>query len=93
MGRFMSGLGMTVGVAVIAVVAYAQKRSAETGKDIMTVLSNLPDELKRSQAEWQKKLEVAVDAGKKAAAEKEAEIERELEHETEPQKPPVDYIV
>ena len=94
MGRFFSGLGKAAGLAAIAVAVYTQKLSSETGRDFMTVLLKLPEELKQSQAEWQKRLEHAVDAGKKAAAEKEAEIERELEDgQQPPQAPPVDYLV
>jgi hypothetical protein len=59
-----------------------------------TVLSNLPEELKQSQAEWQQRLREAVEVGKQAAAAREAEIDRELGKDEEPTATPVaDYIV
>ena len=77
----------------IAIIAYAQHRSNETGKDILSVLNNLPEELKQSQAEWQERLMRAMEAGKQAAAEKEAEIEQELNaQDTQPQEVP-DFVV
>ncbi len=78
MGRLLSGMGWMTVLSGAAVLAYAQYRSNQTGKDIVTILQNLPDELKKSQAEWQQRLLTAMEAGKQAAAEKEAEIEQEL---------------
>ena len=62
----------------MAVLAFAQHRSNETGRDIISILQNLPQELKEARAEWQQKAMVAMEEGKKAAAEREAEIYREL---------------
>ena len=92
MSKLLSSTGFTLLVAAAAVVIYAQKRAAETGRDTMSVLANLPEELKQSQAVWQEKLEKAVEVGKEAAARKEEEIDRQLE-EKPPAAPGVDYIV
>ena len=92
LSKFLSSAGFTIVVAAAAVVVYAQKRAAETGRDTMTVLANLPAELKESQTVWQEKLETALEAGKEAAARKEVEIDRQLE-EKPAAAPGVDYIV
>ena len=98
MGHFMSGLGKVAGLAAVAVMVYAQRRSARTGKDVVTILSNLPAELKESQAEWQERLMEAVEVGRQAAAEREAELERDLSGDRPqapqaPATPVTDYIV
>ncbi len=78
MGRILSGMGWMTVLGGAAVMAFAQYRSNRTGRDLVTVLQNLPEELKEAQAEWQECLLAAMDAGRKAAAEKEEQIEREL---------------
>ncbi len=91
---FFSKVGLLSAAAAAAAVFYAQKRSQETGRDIVEVLGNLPAELKGSGAGWQEKLRLAVDAGKQAAAAKEAEIERQLgepEEQSEPAQP-ADFV-
>lgn len=75
---FASRLGVVVGLAGAAVMLYAQRRSQRTGRDLGTVLSNLPQELKETKAELEQKVRVALERGRRAAAEKEAEIDREL---------------
>jgi len=89
----IKGLGWITAGAAVATIAFAQYRSSETGRDIVTVLQNLPQELKEAQAEWQQKAMDAMEEGKRAAAEREAEIDRELDvHETHEQEVP-DFIV
>ncbi len=92
MSSLVSKAGFTIVIGAAAMIIYAQKRSAETGKDTMTVLSNLPDELKKSQAELKIKVEKAVEAGKRAADRKEKEIDQQLE-EKPPEPPNIDYVV
>ena len=84
---------MVAGLAAVAVLVYAQRRSAQTGRDVVTVLSNLPEELKESQVEWQGRLRKAVEIGKEAAAAREAEIDRELGEPQTQATPVTDYIV
>ncbi len=83
MSGFLAKTGLLAAAAAAAAIFYAQKRSQETGKDIVEVLGNLPAELKESGAGWQQKLMVAVDAGKQAAAAKEAEIDHQLGRQEE----------
>lgn len=78
MGRLFSGMGWLTVLGAGAVLAFAQYRSSETGRDLVTVLKNLPEELQAAGTEWQGRLMQAVVAGKQAATEKEEEIEREL---------------
>jgi len=78
MGSMFSKLGWAGVIAGVAVTAYAQRRAGRTGRDMGQVLSNLPDELRQSRAEFEQELKEAVAAGKKAAAEREAEFDREL---------------
>lgn len=75
---FASRLGIVAGLAGAAVVIYAQRRSQKTGRDLVEVLLNLPQELKETKAELQVQLMAALDKGRQAAAQKEAEIDREL---------------
>jgi hypothetical protein len=75
---FASKLGVAIGIAGAAVLMYAQRRSERTGRDVGTVLSDLPGELRETRAELEKQLRKALEMGKKAAGEKEAEIERQL---------------
>lgn len=94
MGKLMGKavwLGLAAGAAVLV---YALRRSAKTGRDIGTVLSNLPEEFKESGEELQQHVEEALSAGRKAAAEREAEIDRQLNEEEQDYVTPVkDYIV
>jgi Sec-independent protein translocase protein TatA len=78
MMRLFGGLGWMAAAGTAAVLAFAEYRSRETGRDLATVLKNLPDELKQSQAEWQERLGKAVEEGKQAASRREAEIDQEL---------------
>ncbi len=92
MSNLVSKAGLAIVIGAAATIIYAQKRAAETGKDMMTVLSNLPDELKKTQAELKIKIDKAVNAGKQAADRKEKEIDRQLE-EKPPEPPNIDYVV
>ncbi len=93
MGKFFSSVGLLAAAATAATVIYAQKRSQQTGRDVVDVLGNLPAELKESGSEWQQKLRLAVDAGKQAAAAKEAEIEQQLGQREEQPSRAADYAV
>jgi len=90
----MSKLVVMAGLAGAAVLVYAQRRSEKTGRNVGTVLTNLPDELNETRGELEQQIREALEAGKKAAAEKEAEIDRQLAA-TEEAPPPFvqDYIV
>ncbi len=81
MGRLLSGLGWTAAAGTVAALAFARYRSNETGKDIVTVLGNLPEELQEAQSEWRRRLQKALAEGREAAAERELRFERELEGE------------
>ncbi|MFA6002006.1 MAG: hypothetical protein WC828_07850 [Thermoleophilia bacterium] len=76
-----------------AVYVYAQRRSEETGRDLGTVLSNLPQELKESSGVLKQHMGEAAIAGRKAAMEREAEIDRQLSGEEDLEVPIKDYIV
>ncbi len=78
MGKLLEKLGWAGLIAGAAVVVYAQRRAASTGRDVGEVLANLPDEFKHSRAELEQEMKDAVVVGKKAAAEREAEFDREL---------------
>lgn len=78
MSKFLSSMGWLTVIGAGATLAFAQYRSNETGRDIVTVLGNLPEELKQAEAEWQERLMRAVAVGRQAAGEREEEIEREL---------------
>ena len=78
MARLLSGMGWMTALGGAAIVAFAQYRSNQTGKDIVTIMQNLPQEIKEAQAEWQQRLLTAMEAGRQAAGEKEAEIEQAL---------------
>lgn len=93
MSRAGSGLGLAATAAAAAVLYYAHRRSAETGRDIFTVLSRLPQELQESWEVWQVRLQEAVEVGKRAAAEREAEIEKGLAGEGFHEQPPTDYVL
>lgn len=91
---FATRIGLLAGLAGAGLLIYAQKRSEKTGKDIGTVLSNLPEELQETKEQLQHRAKVALEAGKQAAAEKEAEIDRQLEEEVTSSPQPVqDYVV
>lgn len=95
MARLFTGMGWLAAAGTAAVLAFAQYRSHETGRDMVTVLKNLPEELKQSRAEWQERVEKALQEGKQAAAEREAQIDRELSGtaETADREEVPDYIV
>ncbi|MCL6106145.1 MAG: hypothetical protein M1309_02175 [Actinobacteria bacterium] len=92
MSNLVSKAGLAIVIGAAATIIYAQKRAAETGKDMMTVLSNLPDELKKTQADLKIRIEKAVNAGKQAADRKEKEIDQQLE-EKPPEPANIDYVV
>ena len=76
MGKLVSKLGWAGVIAGVAIVAYARRRADKTGRDMGAVLSNLPDELKQSRAEFQQEVKEAVEVGKKAAVDAEADFDR-----------------
>lgn len=78
MGKMFSGFMWTVGAGAVAIVAFAYYRNSVTGRDMMTVIENLPEELREAGEEWKQRLQAAVSEGKMAAARREAEIEAEL---------------
>lgn len=78
MGKIFSGFFWTVSTGALAVVVFAHYRSAATGRDMMSVIENLPEELRQASEEWRQRLEAALAEGKEAAARREAEIEAEL---------------
>lgn len=78
MGRLFSGMGWLTVIGAGAALAFAQYRANETGRDVVTVLKNLPEELQVSAMEWQARLMQAVAEGKKAADAKEVELEQDL---------------
>lgn len=86
---FMSKLGMVTSMAAAAVLVYAQHRGEKTGKDVGTVLSHLPEELNGTKDELRRQLSQAMEAGRRAAADKEAEIDRQLAAEEPRVMPPV----
>ncbi|MHB1389799.1 MAG: hypothetical protein ACYCXF_00985 [Thermoleophilia bacterium] len=80
----VSKLGMVSGLAAAVVLVYAQHRGEKTGRDVGTVLSNLPQEVNGTRDELRQQLSRAVAAGKRAAADKEAQIDRQLADEEPP---------
>jgi len=78
MGQILSKLGWGGVIAGVALVVYAQRRAQKTGRDLGSVLTNLPDELKGTRAELEQEVKYAVEVGKKAAVEREAEFDREI---------------
>ena len=93
MGRLLSKLGWAGVIAGSAVMVYAQRRAAGTGRDIGAVLANLPNELKETRAELEQEVKAAVEAGKKAAAEREAEFDREFSRPDSGISPMPDFLV
>ena len=93
MGKLAAKLAWTGLLAGAAVLLYARSRAQQTGRDMGTVLSNLPNELKESKAELEREVKVAVEAGKKAAAEREEEFERELSQDESGISPMPDFLV
>jgi Sec-independent protein translocase protein TatA len=78
MMKLLGGMGWMAAAGTAAILAFAEYRSRETGRDLSTVLKNLPDEFKQSQSEWQERLRKALEEGKLAANRREAEIDSEL---------------
>lgn len=78
MGKGVSRLGLLAAAAGALLYIYARQRAEATGRDIHSVLANLPEELRGSWAEWQASARVALEAGMKAAREREADIEESL---------------
>ena len=92
MGKLAAKLGWAGLLAGAAVLLYARSRAQQTGRDMGTVLSNLPNELKATRAELEREVKVAVEAGKKAAAEREEEFDRELSREDTQISPMPDFL-
>lgn len=80
MGIF-KGIGLLAAIAGAGVVLFAQKRSAETGKDIKDIMANLPEEMKAAADEMKGRLQEASGEFKKAAAQREAEIDELIAEE------------
>lgn len=80
MGLF-KGLVVLAGIAGAGVVLFAQKRSAETGRDIKEVMANLPEELRGAGDDMKKRFKAAAGEFKEASARKEAEIDELLAEE------------
>lgn len=78
MGKLIAKLGWAGVIVAATAVVYAQRRAQKTGRDVGTVLSNLPDELRQTKAELEQDVKEAMEVGKKAAVEREAEFDREL---------------
>lgn len=78
MGKIISGFMWTVGAGAVAVIVFARYRSNATGRDMMTVIENLPEELRLASEDCRQRLQAAFAEGKEAAARREAEIEAEL---------------
>ncbi len=93
MGKLISKLAWAGVIAGVAVVVYAKKRADATGRDVGTVLSNLPEELKETRNELEQDVKVAVEVGKKAAAEREIEFEKELGGADKEISPMPDFLV
>ena len=92
MGKLAGKLAWTGLLAGAAILLYARNRAQQTGRDMGTVLSNLPNELKETRAELEREVKVAVDAGKKAAAEREEEFDRELSRDESGISPMPDFL-
>lgn len=71
----IKGLAVLAGIAGAGVLLFARKRSAETGRDIKDVLSNLPEELKGAGEEMKERFDSAADVYKDSSIRKEAEID------------------
>jgi len=93
MGKLFSKLAWTGIVAGAALLYYAQRRAEKTGRDVGTVLGNLPNELKESRSEMEKEVRQAVEVGKKAAVEREAEFDREFAEADSGISPIPDFLV
>lgn len=66
-------------VAGLALAAYVYDRRARTGADVLTILGQLPADLRRLRGEVQRRALRALEEGRAAAREREAEIVRRLE--------------
>lgn len=93
MGKLLSKIAWAGVIAGAAVVVYAQRRADKTGRDVGSVLANLPNELKESRAEMEREVKEAVEVGKKAAVEREAEFDREFAEADSGISPIPDFLV
>lgn len=66
-------------VAGLALAAYVYDRRARTGADVLTVLRQLPADLRRLRDEAQRRAVRALEEGCEAARRREAELVRQLE--------------
>ncbi|MHB9111441.1 MAG: hypothetical protein ACYC4D_02280 [Thermoleophilia bacterium] len=93
MGKLFSKLAWAGVIAGGAVVVYAQRRAQKTGRDMGSVLTNLPNELKETRSEMEREVKEAVEVGKKAAVEREAEFDREFAEADSGISPIPDFLV
>ena len=93
MGKLLSRLAWAGVIAGAAVVVYAQRRAQKTGRDMGSVLTNLPNELKETRSEMEREVKEAVEVGKKAAVEREAEFDREFAEADSGISPIPDFLV
>lgn len=93
MGKLLSKLAWTGIIAGAAVVVYAQRRAQKTGRDMGSVLTNLPNELKDTRSEMEREVKEAVEVGKKAAVDREAEFDREFADADSGISPIPDFLV
>lgn len=77
----LRGIGLLAGAAAAGAVLFARRRSAGTGRDIVEVMADLPDELRKAAAEIKVRASESITIARKAAAEREAEIDRLIEAE------------
>jgi Sec-independent protein translocase protein TatA len=80
MGIF-KGLAIAGAIAGVGAVIFAQKRSAETGRDIKEVMKDLPNELKGAGDDMKQRMKGAKGEYQKASEQKEAEIDQQLAEE------------
>jgi len=93
MGKLLSKLAWAGVIAGAAVVVYAQRRAQKTGRDMGSVLTNLPNELKETRSEMEREVKEAVEVGKKAAVEREAEFDKEFAEADSGISPIPDFLV
>ncbi|MBI5870629.1 MAG: hypothetical protein HZB44_06715 [Actinobacteria bacterium] len=93
MGKLFAKIAWAGLIAGAAVVVYAQRRADKTGRDVGSVLANLPNELKETRSEMEREVKEAVEVGKKAAVEREAEFDREFAEADSGISPIPDFLV
>jgi hypothetical protein len=93
MGKLFSKIAWAGLIAGAAVYIYAQRRADKTGRDVGSVLTNLPNELMETRSEMEREVKEAVEVGKKAAVEREAEFDREFAEADSGISPIPDFLV